>query len=296
MKHLVIASLSLLMPSSVFQHAILQPADTMGDTSSLARLGHSPLSRSSFANNFQVQVLNLKSLCFIVKKPPSLFQSSVRRATGKAAAQVFSGPVWGKLGKSTTLMEDILESNSSEVLVWDTHKKNGQRDLDCLKESLALQVTWQPSQKPDLVSTQEADMKLLQLALILTGQERSANPTRLWNMRMNLSGQGKMKSKNYHFYSQPSRRTNSSFLKPAIQLQQALAAFYKEQKIIKGIVSVWTHRTEQREMQEVKPMTYMTLSKKGDQIKSDLKEKLVELPSVLLHGIFKNKQTKNTTT
>lgn len=43
-------------------------------------------------------------------------------------------------------------------------------------------------------------------------------------------------------------------------------------------------------------MTYMTLSKKGDQIKSDLKEKLVELPSILLRGIFKNKQTKNTTT
>lgn len=49
-------------------------------------------------------------------------------------------------------------------------------------------------------------MKCLQLAFILTGQERSANRSHLEHMRINLSGQGKMKSKNYPLCLQPSRR------------------------------------------------------------------------------------------
>lgn len=136
-------------------------------------------------------------------------------------------------------------------------------------------------------------MKCLQLAFILTGQERSANCSHLEHMRINLSGQGKMKSKNYPLCLQPSRRTEahisqdlpfncSKHQQPSIKNKGE-----KKDKNNRQFLLKYRQRKKHGEIRGIKPVTYMTLTKQGYQVKSDLEEKSVELPSILLQRILK---------
>lgn len=155
----------------------------------------------------QFSSTSLEVSVFLLKRPSAYFRA-LFEAHRESSSASFLLPCLEEARSTHHIYRRHFREQLFRGLCW-RKKINCQRDLHSPKESLALQITGQASEKPALVSTQEADTKSLQLAFILTGRERSANPTHLWHMRINLSSQGKMKSKNYPLCLQPSRRTET---------------------------------------------------------------------------------------